>query len=239
MRKTRGKKDAGASKRTLAGQWPGVVALLVGLACVLYLEYLPSNYHPRDFRPHYIGIAVVTILTTVLATVFIVVGQRRRGQSTWHGLDIVALLLCGVIAACTGYAAIANPYYRHAQQACLDNQRHIIMLIEQYAQDHQDHLPDGKTIWTDLNMDKGYTICPLTTFIENCYGYNPRLSRLPLHGVRDPARLVVTADSDSRDNLLHTWTDVTPRHEGHAIVSCLDGHAEVATMPDLRLEVGR
>ena len=118
------------------------------------------------------------------------------------------------------------------QTACLNNQRQIATACLMYAQDNNELLPTGATVWGSLNMDKGVLICPtLGTKYSNGYGYDMQCDGVALGEITDTSGTVLTADAvTTANNLLYSPANVDYRHGSKTIMTCVDGHAEITTL---------
>ncbi len=164
------------------------------------------------------------------------------------GFTLIELLV--VIAIIAILAAILFPVFAKArekarQTQCLNNQKQIATAILMHAQDHEDVLPLAQEVWGTLNLDKGTLICPTAgKKIANGYGYTKSLGGLALGDITAPSTTILTADAQSKDNLLVTGDDVDTRHQRKLIASFADGHIEPQTgracytMPNSDLFVG-
>jgi prepilin-type processing-associated H-X9-DG protein len=108
---------------------------------------------------------------------------------------------------------------------CLSNVKQLALGTIMYAGDNDDRLPDASH-WRSAVMPyvKNAEIfrCPAdTSGAASSYRLNPRLSRLPMTAVGEPANTAMIYEGDGNG--------FTPRHNGMGSVSFVDGHAKVVS----------
>ncbi len=118
------------------------------------------------------------------------------------GFTLIELLV--VIAIIAILAAILFPVFAKArekarQTACLSNERQLVTLVQLYAQDHDQALPNGPGWYNAVGADKGLLHCPSQTGKGPDYVYNgaSHLSNTPMTYYKDPTSVLVLGDSVS------------------------------------------
>lgn len=110
---------------------------------------------------------------------------------------------------------------------CMNNLRQIGMTCMMWAQDNDEVLPDAKTVWTDIAVEKNTLQCPGNRKLANGYGYNALLSGKGLSDIEDPTATILAADSNSANNLIRSVKDIDQTRHGKGYVAVfLDGHVE-------------
>ncbi|MHB0938024.1 MAG: hypothetical protein ACYC6A_16670 [Armatimonadota bacterium] len=143
---------------------------------------------------------------------------------------IIVLVLVLVILL---IAVFYPMFVRHGEPprpACQSNVRQLMVAIQMHMQDHANTFPANDAIWRDVPFPPRALSCPENGVNRgNGYGYNAHLSgRSPSEsGMPNAAALPVLADSKVPTHLLHTRTDIDPRHDGAAYVGFADGHVEL------------
>ena len=157
----------------------------------------------------------------------------RRYAKT-RGFTLIELLV--VIAIIAVLAAILFPVFAQArekarQTTCLNNQRQIALYVHIYTQDNDEMLPGGN-VWNILPIDRKTLLCQSeVTTAGNTYGYNTATCNVGISTITNPTTTVLTADynlgttSGQPANIIATPADVSYRHGGKYIASCVDGHA--------------
>ncbi|OPZ87410.1 MAG: Fimbrial protein precursor [bacterium ADurb.Bin429] len=152
------------------------------------------------------------------------------------GFTLIELLV--VIAIIAILAAILFPVFAKArekanQTTCLNNQRQISVAIMMYAQDHDEYLPNQKTVWGVIDVDRQILKCVTAgPAVQNAYGYNNGVSGVTLGDIADPVATFLTADAISSvfshpnvaPNVVYSKLGVVERHAERANVSFVDGH---------------
>ncbi len=125
-----------------------------------------------------------------------------------------------------------------ANTSCANNQKVIVCMAMEYAQDHQERLPTASTFWQKLQVAPWHLICPRKPEAANGYGFNIHLGGLAnaYEACDDPATVPVTADSDNPRHVLVMNTDLVRRERGGCIASFLDGHIEECSPDTVRLQ---
>jgi prepilin-type N-terminal cleavage/methylation domain-containing protein len=145
-----------------------------------------------------------------------------------QGFTLIELLV--VIAIIAILAAILFPVFARArekarQTTCTSNQKQIATTILMYSQDHEEMLPESKSVWGDIKVDSGVLICPTKgKSTPNGYGYFGQVSGLALGEISDPTKKPLTMDCSASDNLVVTPADIDQRHSSMQIMSFTDGH---------------
>ncbi|OPZ87102.1 MAG: putative major pilin subunit [bacterium ADurb.Bin429] len=166
-----------------------------------------------------------------------------------RGFTLIELLV--VIAIIAILAAILFPVFAKAREkartnSCLNNQRQIGIAVQMYVQDNEEtFMPDtGTSAWSSLLKDYNEPSiydCPTKTGKGNNtapeYGFNKFLLGKAMGDVQNPSATLVTADLSMSNPLpnytLYTVdTDLDPRHNKGAVMSCMDGHVAYETLKD-------
>jgi prepilin-type N-terminal cleavage/methylation domain-containing protein len=167
-----------------------------------------------------------------------------RTSHSRRGFTLIELLV--VIAIIAILAAILFPVFAKAREkartnSCLNNQRQIAVAIAMYVQDNEEtFMPDPITAsWATYlkpyNEPSIYD-CPTMTGKGNNdkpeYGFNASLFGVALGDVSKAAFACLTIDI-VKTAMTGTYsvttmdTDVADRHNGAAILACVDGHVDV------------
>jgi prepilin-type N-terminal cleavage/methylation domain-containing protein/prepilin-type processing-associated H-X9-DG protein len=160
-----------------------------------------------------------------------------------RGFTLIELLV--VIAIVALLAAILFPVFARArekarQTQCLNNQRQIATALLMFAQDHEEVLPAGVSMWGDLNLDNGVLVCP-TAGKKQANGYlyigGSLLGGRALGDISTPSAAPLTIDGIKGANYVThgTFIDLTQdvvgkvdlRHSLGAIASFVDGHVSL------------
>lgn len=135
-------------------------------------------------------------------------------------------------------AFVSSPVMNQAKEAskktaCLSNVKQLALATMLYASDYDDHFPDANK-WRSSIMP--YTKnqetfrCPEDkSGNPSSYRMNPRMSKLSVVSLSDPAGTVLIFEGDA--------TGFVPRHAGAGNVAFTDGHAKAiaaAAYPKLR-----
>ena len=157
-----------------------------------------------------------------------------------RGFTLIELLV--VIAIIAILAAMMFPVFSKArekanQASCLNNQRQIATAIQIYVQDNDELFfpKSGTAAWSSyLGGKMGQVFdCPSRsgkgTESNPEYGFNGMLCGVPMGNVTSPAATVMTADrnmgsASTGAMLLNYDSDIDPRHDSQAALSCVDGH---------------
>jgi len=185
--------------------------------------------------------------------------QKAPGRLDNIGWAIGTILLVVVMIA--GFFVFLMNFNRAPGKArmvvCMNNQKQIATAILAYAQDHNNTLPAGATVWADIpkyyapDASTRFTTDDIKTITRcyespngNSYGYNTALSNVTIRDLSedDMTKIILTADSNNSKNLLYTTADFDAfRHNGNNqklfyerksnskafIVTYLDGHAKL------------
>ncbi|MHB9130885.1 MAG: prepilin-type N-terminal cleavage/methylation domain-containing protein [Armatimonadota bacterium] len=160
-----------------------------------------------------------------------------------YGFTLIELLV--VIAIIAVLAAILFPVFakvreKARQTTCTNNQRQISAAVNMYVQDNNEKFfPDPKseawsTYLTGYNEGTIYD-CPTHTGKGSNgnpeYGFNQNLFSIPSSQVFNAANVVMSADFTANSTALNyaifaADSDIDPRHNSGAVMSCADGHLE-------------
>ncbi|HEY3417389.1 MAG TPA: prepilin-type N-terminal cleavage/methylation domain-containing protein, partial [Armatimonadota bacterium] len=180
--------------------------------------------------------------------------QVRTRSRAWSGFTLIELLV--VIAIIAILAAILFPVFAKArekarQTSCLNNQRQIVTSILMSVQDHEETFPDSKSWVEDLVTTYGVTgkvwDCPTSSFkgaeATPDYGFNKFLGSVAMGDIKTPDACPVTADlsrggSNGGSMLADFSTDIDPRHNQGAMMSCVDGHVAWLNFKDQPNKLG-
>ena len=203
---------------------------------------LPTGTSPLAMVSLVLGIlgcipplGLVGLICGIIALVGI---NKSQGRLPGKGTAIAAIVVSPLMTLII--VALLLPVFTHDRGSsrmgtCSNNQRQIEASIQMYAQDHDEIFPTDQTIWRDLtqgkqaSLDPGVLICPTKgRNTPNSYGYNKRLSKIPLGVIKDPVTTIATADGGDRANLLYSVQDIDFRHSrmSCAIASYVDGHVD-------------
>ncbi len=166
-------------------------------------------------------------------------------QRKWPAFTLVEIL---VIVAMTGImAAILYPIFGSArdktrQSSCMNNQRQLVMAMNQYAQDHNSTFPgvvgfvDDGSRWHDAVRDAHYSdalfACPSAmvdgSLAHPSYGMNGYLYGVFLPELTDPAHTLLSADANTSIIVSGSEVDLA-RHGGSYVASFMDGQVKTLT----------
>ena len=157
------------------------------------------------------------------------------------GFTLIELLV--VIAIIAVLAAILFPVFGKArekarQSTCLNNQRQIALAINMYVQDNNstffpDPISRPWNTYMAQTMNSKIFDCPsLTTRASSAnpaYGFNYSLFSTGIGNITNPSAVLMTADVSTKStasNFAISDFDgqIDRRHDGGAILSCVDGH---------------
>jgi prepilin-type N-terminal cleavage/methylation domain-containing protein/prepilin-type processing-associated H-X9-DG protein len=161
------------------------------------------------------------------------------------GFTLIELLV--VIAIIAVLAAILFPVFAKArekarQTQCLNNQRQIATAILMYAQDHDELLPESKSIWGGIGVSRDVLICPTAgTKARNGYGFHDGISGLALGELDRPVTTFLVADAVSKTsgtpspipNAVYDAQQLENRHTNKLIAAFADGHVELVSKDDV------
>ena len=144
-----------------------------------------------------------------------------------------ALAIGGIVVSASLALALSvakTEAYRAQFALCGSNIRLLSIAVIEYAQDHNDMLPDaGK--WSDEVLpyvrNPNVFVCPLAPALRSGYAFNTRLSRRRLRGIKDPAHTVLLFESDRGWNAANGQAILAPssRHDERTAVALADGSA--------------
>lgn len=176
------------------------------------------------------------------------------------GFTLIELLVVAMLVAALGsllLSALRGARQKAQQMQCVNNLRQLGTVLIEYANDHDDYVPDatvwyailvnGKYIKWDLNaLDAGnyscVLICPSAITHKRAYGnYNDygmeawRFAGKKLSGFENPSRRLALLDCEYfyltyfHANLYPEW--LAPRHSGGFNLVFADGHCEWLAAP--------
>lgn len=156
---------------------------------------------------------------------------RTKSSREVGGFTLIELLV--VIAIIAILAAILFPVFARArekarQTSCINNQRQITLAVMMYCQDNKEMMPASATVWQMLNLPAKALACPTMGTTKNGYGYNQNVASTPLGLITSPEATVLTADTNTSNNLLMVSTDAALRHNNMAVWGFVDGHVLLA-----------
>jgi prepilin-type N-terminal cleavage/methylation domain-containing protein/prepilin-type processing-associated H-X9-DG protein len=184
-----------------------------------------------------------------------------RSSARLNGFTLIELLV--VIAIIAILAAILFPVFAKArekarQSTCISNSRQLATAMQIYIQDHEDTFPaaNGNAPWSAAlapYADNGVFNCANsdvkgTTALPD-YGINEMLftaTPLALGDVQSISNTLLFADWDPDAALLNPAAklrsdasnlDIDSRHGGQAVVTAVDGHAELLRTGSTALNV--
>ncbi|OPZ86471.1 MAG: putative major pilin subunit [bacterium ADurb.Bin429] len=166
-----------------------------------------------------------------------------------RGFTLIELLV--VIAIIAILAAILFPVFAKArekarQNSCMNNQRQIAIELQMFAQDHDEYLPNQKTVWAQLGLTPKLIQCPTAGKNNpNAYGYNYNVSGVTLGDIPDPTTTFLTADGKSSTfvhdeispNVIYTKAGFVDRHSTRVVVSYVDGHIDLKKPTEIAITV--
>ncbi|MHB9132788.1 MAG: type II secretion system protein [Armatimonadota bacterium] len=164
-----------------------------------------------------------------------------------RGFTLIELLV--VIAIIAILAAILFPVFAKArekarQTTCVNNQRQIATSFMMFAQDHEEYLPNQRSVWGGFDLTKQILMCPTSGLrVPNAYVYNYDVSGKTLGDIKDPVETFLTADGTSSTfnnaevvpNVAYSRTGLTARHSGKVVASFVDGHIATVLPTDLAI----
>jgi prepilin-type N-terminal cleavage/methylation domain-containing protein/prepilin-type processing-associated H-X9-DG protein len=170
----------------------------------------------------------------------------RCNHSPTKGFTLIELLVViGIIAI---LAAILFPVFGRArekarQTTCTSNQRQIAVLMQIYAQDHEECLPAASTVWSNITSDPQLTICPTQgQNTPNAYVYFNTVAGLSLGEIVSPSDVALTGEGmhtatppigvipETFENIAYGNADLDyMRHSKSMICSFVDGHTTMSS----------
>ncbi len=158
-----------------------------------------------------------------------------------RGFTLIELLV--VIAIIAILAAILFPVFARAREkarvtTCTSNQRQITALVQMYAQDHEETMPDANNVWSSIKIDPGVLVCPTKgKNVPNGYCYYRGTASQAIGTFTDPTTVPVTFDGQHAASIVNTSyntfanvgyniDDLDLRHSGKAMASYVDGHVD-------------
>lgn len=151
-----------------------------------------------------------------------------------HGFTLIELLV--VISIIAILAAILFPTFGKArekarQTKCLGNLQQMATALLLWAQDHDERLPTGGTVWDNLALPAACLRCPTAPQVAHGYVYNSLVAGKSLGDLNNPVTKVLTADGNNATHLASCGTECEPRHLGKLGLSFADGHVEIGSWP--------
>jgi len=138
-------------------------------------------------------------------------------------LEPLAVLL---VISVMGVTSLSTPRYEREMDKCTKNQRQLSVEMMMYIEENNYVFP-GQTAWEDIALTGRVLQCPTAgEDVTNAYAYNANLAGVSFDSFDDPEDYIILfADSDREDNMMHSMDDIAFRHEwDSAIISFLDGH---------------
>lgn len=120
---------------------------------------------------------------------------------------------------------------------CMNNQRQLAVAVMMYVQDNDETFAPSAVAWSNLRpyMDSEMSIlvCPSAEYASNGYGFNNTLGSKSLGDIKNPANLLLMADSDAPGNVILSVGDITAiRHGGDRFIAAyVDGHVTKLSSP--------
>jgi prepilin-type N-terminal cleavage/methylation domain-containing protein len=123
--------------------------------------------------------------------------MRTRGFTLIELLVVMAII---AILAAILFPVFAKAREKARQNTCMSNQRQIAVELQMWAQDHEEYLPNQKTVWSGLGLTPKILQCMTAgKNVANAYGYNYNVSGVTLGDITFPTVTVPTATA-KKDN---------------------------------------
>ncbi|HEX2948928.1 MAG TPA: ankyrin repeat domain-containing protein [Armatimonadota bacterium] len=124
------------------------------------------------------------------------------------------------------FAAMADVRTQMMQSNCQDRLAQLGTICIAYAQSHRRLLPKAETVWTDVKLPRGATVCPAVPALENGYGFNAELAGKDIRQIADRAGTILFAECKSADHIIHSADDIDNNRHGNGFMAVFcDGHA--------------
>jgi len=114
------------------------------------------------------------------------------------------------------------------QAACFSNQKEIATAILMYIDEHDGTTPPADNWAQKIGVSGKVLICPSG---GNGYAYNDNIASCDTFSIENVKQVALTADSDKKNNLMTTPSDIELRHNDKAVISFLDGHVVLLDRP--------